>query len=126
MANVFETKEDYLKLRDFWSQLIKDGKHKPVKQEYYGGFHMQSPLVFNYHLIYLAATGKCLSKATKGMWLETITTTLHTIHWARKDKAVAKKYFFDFFGDAIAEEHYDAILNRLEEYFTIEKKTFGK
>ena len=138
MLNVFENKEDYLKLKNFWQKYHADGKYKAVPVEYSTGiydketrtfakaYHMESELGFRYHLVYLAATGKCISKATRGMWLETIEGVLDYIRWARKDKANAKNYFFDLFGEAIDEKYYDAILNRIDEYFTIEKKTYGQ
>lgn len=76
MMNVFENKEDYLKLRNFWKTFHAEGNHKPVKVEYRNSkpfqsgwsngdmaFHMKSPLTLKHYMIYLAAVGKSLNKA---------------------------------------------------------------
>lgn len=77
--SVFENKEQYLAFRAKWRQLYADGFHKPVRHDYrhgpYGynsnrewtdggpGFHMESPLTFQHHLIFNLALGRDPSKA---------------------------------------------------------------
>lgn len=122
-ANVFENKEDYLKLRDFWKAFHAEGKHKAVKVEYrtskpfqsgYANgdmaFHMESSLTLTHHLIYLAATGKSLDKAFSE-W-----TTRET-----KNRLYDWKYWnpnpsFKLFGDAIDAKYHGPIMRRIQEY----------
>ena len=123
MNNVFENKEDFLKLRDFWKQFHADGKHKGVPVEYNTGnydvetrswkkaYHMVSPLTRDSHLIYLAAMGRSLGKAVGNASPETITEIKSNLGY-RGDA-----YWFSLFDDAIDKKYRAAILQRLTEYF---------
>lgn len=123
-ANVFENKEDYLKLRDFWKAFHAEGKHKPVKVEYrtskpfqsgWGNgdmaFHMESPLTLKHHMIYLAAVGKSLDKAFAPTTYSATKEDLSA--WVRWKNGI---YPFELFGDAIDPKYYDTIKGRIQEY----------
>lgn len=125
MMNVFENKEDYLKLRNFWKKLHAEKKYIPVPEpqtryEYSQhkivevGYHMVSPLKFEHHLIYLAAMGRDLDKATKGMWLSTITDIRNYFNYS----------WFSFFGDSIDEKYRDIIWKRIKDYFDMRYEAY--
>jgi hypothetical protein len=124
-TSVFETKEDYLKLRTFWKQFHAEGKHKAVKVEYQHskpnssgyydgdmGFHMQSQLTLRQHLIYLAAMGKPLSKALSET---TYTETKNDIKVIFGWKLTAVQPF-KLFGDAIDPKYQEAIIARINDF----------
>lgn len=123
MNNVFENKEDFLKLRDFWKQFHAEGKHKAVPVEYSTGFydvetrsykkayHMVSPLTRDSQLVYLAAMGKSLDKALGNATPETLQEIKSNLGY-RGDA-----YWFSLFDDAIDKKYRAAILQRLTEYF---------
>ena len=52
MMNVFENKEDYLKLRDFWKTFHAEKKYAPVQKEFtrfdYG---QRKSVVAGYHMV---------------------------------------------------------------------------
>lgn len=112
MNNIFENKEDYLKLVNFWKQFHADKKYKSVKVMSYDNtnFRMVSPLELHHHVIYLAATGKSLDKAFKKATIE----TLSKIRWLNG------KYFLDkqfkLFGDAIDEKYHTKIQEKIEAF----------
>ena len=124
MNNVFENKEDFLKLRDFWKKFHADGKHKAVPVEYNTGFydlatksyikayHMVSPLTRDAQLVYLAAMGRSLDKAIGNAKYGTLEEIRVRV------KHVGKSYWFKFFGDDIDEKYYDAILERIAAFTT--------
>lgn len=118
MNNVFENKEDFLKLRDFWKQYHAEGRHKAVPVEYQTGwydtatksyikaYHMVSPLQVKSHLIYLAAMGRSLEKAVGNAHKETLLDISYSL--GHSD--------FAFFEGAIDQKYYEPILERIREF----------
>ncbi len=135
MMNVFENKEDYLKLRDFWKTFHAEKKYAAVPKEFtrfdysqrksvVAGYHMVSPLEFRHHLVYLAAVGRDMEKGTKGMWLSTIEGIRSDLSFVRNRPADLKKYWFELFGDAIDEKYYGVIADRIKDFFDSEYQSF--
>ena len=118
MNNVFENKEDFLKLRDFWKTYHAEGRHKSVPVEYNTGnydpttksyqkaYHMVSPLQVKSHLIYLAAMGRSLEKAIGNAHKETLLDISYRL--GHSD--------FAFFEGSIDQKYYEPILERIREF----------
>lgn len=142
MTNIFETKEDYLKLRVFWKTFHAEGGYKPKKISYTAilgynistkefitqeGYDMVSDLTVYHHAIYLAATGKSLEKAFLNISWETASIIKHKISWtlARFDKQLPDYdyYYFKLFGDAIDQKYYTAIQQIIIEFITTKEKS---
>lgn len=135
MLNILENKEDYLKLRDFWKTLHAEGKHKATRREYttgiydtatkswLKGYHMESDLEFRQHLIYLAAVGRDLSKATTNMHLETIENMLSSLRYCSVNPQ-GNTWFFGYFEGIIDPKYRPAIINRILKHFEMELVSF--
>lgn len=121
MNNVFENKEDFLKLRDFWKQYHAEGRHKAVPVEYQTGwydpttksyikaYHMVSPLTLKAHLIYLAAMGRSLDKAIGNASPDTLSDIRTWLRYSRKSG-------FTIFEGSIDEKYHEAISARIDAY----------
>lgn len=130
--SVFETREDYQKLRTFWKQFHAEGKHKAVPVEYrtskpfnsgYGdgelAYHKVSPLTMYHHMVYLAAMGKPLACAFRNVSYH---THLDAIWYVSKGNSYGiynkQNNPFALFGDAIDPKYHDAIIERITKYVT--------
>lgn len=126
MTSIFETKEEYLKLRQFWKDYHASGLHRKVELEgeaysrATGEFHpfnyMESPLWSVHHLIYLAASGKSLDKAIGNRKKDTNNFLLYNFSFLR-----GRNSHFILFGDSIPEKYYTPICERIIEYLKEER-----
>lgn len=125
MSNIFNTKEEYLALRNFWKNYHAEGRQKAVKTPYYSsytrdktpvGFHKVSELTRDAHLIYLAAIGKPLDKAFGNASQETLydmNIKFSTSYYLDK---------FKIFEGNIDHQYFGAIKARILEYLAEKKK----
>lgn len=126
MTRIFETKEEYLKLRQFWKDYHANGLHRKVEcegeayssttGEFYPFNYMESPLWSVHHLIYLAASGKPLDKAIGNRKEDTNIFLLNSFRFLR-----GRNSYFILFGDSIPEKYYTPICERIIEYLTEER-----
>lgn len=112
-TGVFATSEEYFALRSFWRQFIAQGKHKPAPEPIYTwnqkepvGYHKVSPLTFEHHLIYLAATGKSLEAA--------YSSTTSAEKW-RMFLHLSLRHF-DLFEGTVPKEHQEEILHTIKNW----------
>jgi hypothetical protein len=122
MSNIFNTKEEYLALRNFWKNYHAEGRHKAVSTPYYTrektpvGFHKVSELNRDAHLIYLAAIGKPLDKAFGNASPETLadmTFQFSVSYYLNK---------FNIFEGNISPQYFGAIKARILDYLAEKKK----
>lgn len=118
MTNIFDNKEDYMKLKTFWKKYHAEKRYARVPVEFHrydytvkdvvvAGTHMVSPLQLAHHAIYLAATGKSLEKAFGKCWSETINVLCYTLH---------RNYWnslFKLFEDSIDEKYRERICEKI-------------
>jgi len=125
MSNIFNTKEEYLALRNFWKNYHAEGRQKAVKTPYYSsytrdktpvGFHKVSELNRDAHLIYLAAIGKPLDKAFGNASQE----TLDDMNFQFSTSYYLNK--FNIFEGNISPQYFGAIKSRILDYLVEKKK----
>ncbi len=109
---VFESKEQYLDLRNKWKSFICEGKHKPYYQEYtrtwlkptdpnYKEKVKISPLGAKYHLLYCLLLGKDLRNVLEkspisDQFYEGLITMLESL----SGKRFASKYYLESIKDS--------------------------
>lgn len=127
MTSIFESKEEYIKLKNFWKEYHKLKLYQKIEVEgesynYESGetdifYYRESPLKSLHHLIYLTAVGKSLEKAIGNCKEDTVNYILYCFLHLR-----SRNSWFSLFDDAISKKYYDGICEQIIEYLKEKQK----